>query len=92
VDAFCDYEHDPADCGGQGCQAFCPAVFHLLYAVPIVVESAERMSTPEIPTIAVKSAYSIRSCPLSSEMNCVASTPANREAPNVNIVFSRCSI
>jgi len=44
------------------------------------------MSTPEIPIIAVNSAYSIKSCPLSSEMNCTASAWANRDALNVDIV------
>ena len=44
------------------------------------------MSTPEIPIIAVNSAYSIKSWPLSSEMNCTASTVANRDAPNVKMV------
>jgi len=32
-----------------------------MYVVPIVVESVERISTPEIPIIPVKSAYSIKS-------------------------------
>jgi hypothetical protein len=82
----CAYYGHAAGCGEQGCHAFCPAVFHLLYAVPIVVESVERMSSPEIPIIAVKSAYSIKSCPLSSDRSCSASTLANRDALNVNIV------
>ena len=35
---------------------------------PSLSESAERMSKPAMPIIAVKSAYSIKSCPLSSAM------------------------
>jgi len=44
------------------------------------------MSTPEIPMIAVKSAYSIKSCPLSSEMNRTADTEASRDTLNVKTV------
>jgi len=65
VDALSDYGH-AAGFGGQGCQAFCPAVFHPLYAVPIFVESVEKRSTPEMLIIAVNIAYSIKSWPLSS--------------------------
>jgi len=50
------------------------------------------MSTPEMPMMAVKSPYSIKSCPLSSEMNCAASTLANRDELDFDIGFFRCAI
>src|SRR5688572_11226105 len=86
VDALCVYGH-VAGFGGQGCHAFCPAVFQPLYAVPIAVENVERMSTPEMPMIAVKSAYSIKSCPLSSAMTRSATALANCSASRIDISF-----
>src|SRR6516164_1411164 len=58
-----------AGCGGQGCQAFCAAVFQPRYAVPILGANAWSTSNPEMPMIAVNSAYSMRSWPLSSSLN-----------------------
>jgi hypothetical protein len=45
--------------------------------VPIVIDNVEKMSAPEIPITAVKSAYSIKSCPLSSVVNFAAIAVAN---------------